>query len=108
MFKQNKSDFDYVCCYIIEDIIKLVLETDSVGVIKVSLKNILNCNVCKIINFKLKKLQRHFFNIIFNLMDICSLEEMRKLMYNIQGSSLMVLKNAYEEYRLNVKFTGRL
>lgn len=41
-------------------------------------------------------------------MDICSLEEMRKLMYNIQGSSLMVLKNAYDEYRLNVKFTGRL
>jgi len=41
-------------------------------------------------------------------MDICSLEEMRKLMYNIQGSSLMVLKNAYDEYRLNVRFTGRL
>ncbi|XP_016661281.1 uncharacterized protein LOC103309871 [Acyrthosiphon pisum] len=85
LFKQNKSDFEYICCYIIEDIIKLVLETDSVGVIK-----------------------RHFFNIIFNLMDICSLEEMKKLMYNIQGSSLMVLKNAYDEYRLNVRFTGRL
>jgi len=39
LFKQNKSDFDYICCYIIEDIIKLVLETDSVGVIKVSSKH---------------------------------------------------------------------
>jgi len=41
-------------------------------------------------------------------MDICSFEEMKKLMFNIQGTSLMMLRNAYDEYRLNVRFTGRL
>lgn len=94
-----------MCHYIIEDFIKLVVETNSVGVIKVSLKKYIKL---QIINFTLKKLQRHFFNIIFNLMDICSLEDMKRLLYNIHGSSLMVLKNAYDEYRLNVRFTGRL
>jgi len=59
-------------------------------------------------NFKLKNLQRHFFNVIFNLMDVCSPDEMKKLMLNIHGPSLMMLRNAYNEYRSNVRFTGRL
>ncbi|XP_015371868.1 PREDICTED: uncharacterized protein LOC107167364 [Diuraphis noxia] len=86
LFKQNKNDFDIICRYVIEDLIELISEeTILVGVI-----------------------MRHYFNIIFNFMDICSFEEMKKLMFNIQGTSLMMLRNAYDEYRLNVRFTGRL
>lgn len=41
-------------------------------------------------------------------MDICSFDEMKMLMFNIQGPDLIMLRNAYTEYRENVRFTGRL
>ncbi|XP_026810422.1 uncharacterized protein LOC113551991 [Rhopalosiphum maidis] len=86
LFKQNKSDFDIICRYIIEDLIELVsTEVNFVGVI-----------------------MRHFFNVIFNMMDVCSPDEMKKLMLNIHGPSLLMLRKAYIEYRSNVRFTGRL
>ncbi|XP_025200961.1 LOW QUALITY PROTEIN: uncharacterized protein LOC112598649 [Melanaphis sacchari] len=86
LFKQNKSDFDIICRYIIEDLIELVsVEINFVGVI-----------------------MKHYFNVIFNMMDVCSPDEMKKLMLNIQGPSLLMLTNAYKEYRSNVRFTGRL
>lgn len=53
-------------------------------------------------------LQRHYYNIIFNLMDVCSSEEMKQLMVNIHGPALLILRNAYKEYRSSVRFTGRL
>ncbi|CAH1714172.1 unnamed protein product [Aphis gossypii] len=86
LFKQNKSDFDLISRYMIEDLIDLVsIEMNCLGVI-----------------------MRHFYNVIYNIMDVCSTEEMTLLINNIQGPSLQMLKNIYSEYRSNVRYSGRL
>lgn len=58
--------------------------------------------------FKTEILQRHCYNIVFNLIEICSPEEMKQLISNIQGPALLILRSAYREYRSNIRFDGRL
>lgn len=41
-------------------------------------------------------------------MDVCSRDEMMQLLTNVKGPSLLILSRAYEEYRSNVRFSGRL
>lgn len=41
-------------------------------------------------------------------MDVCSPEEMKQLIFNIEGPALLVLRNAHQEYRSNIRFSGRL
>lgn len=40
-------------------------------------------------------------------MDVCSADEMKQLMLNVQGTSLLLLENQYKEYQ-SIRFTGRL
>ncbi|VVC32677.1 Hypothetical protein CINCED_3A006375 [Cinara cedri] len=86
LFKQNKKDFEVICQYFIADLIKILATRKHPK----------------------EKFMRFFYKILFNLMDICSPEEMRQLMLNIQGPSLLFLKQVYQDYQLHIKFTGRL
>lgn len=62
LFKPNKCDFDLISRYMIEDLINLVSsEINCFGVI-----------------------MKHFFNVIYNIMDVCSPKEMKQLMNTIQ------------------------
>lgn len=62
----------------------------------------------KCIHLNYLYLQRHFNNIIYNLMDVCSHKDMQHLLLNIEGPAVQILKSIYGEYRAIIRFTGRL
>ncbi|XP_050533624.1 uncharacterized protein LOC126901279 [Daktulosphaira vitifoliae] len=86
LFKINKSDFSDTIQYIIGHLIELLTLHKHLP----------------------QGFMRYYYNIIFNLMDVCGRLEMAQLLATVKGPCLMVLSRTYEDYRSNVRFIGRL
>ncbi|XP_050436025.1 uncharacterized protein LOC126842867 [Adelges cooleyi] len=86
LFKANKQDFENISQHIISSLIELLTMHEHLS----------------------PRFLRYYFNIIYNIMDVCSQLEMAQLLATVKGPCLMVLSRTYEDYRSNVRFAGRL